>query len=115
MSLPARLPAEWRTRADELEPFAAPAAVAFRRAADELESALREAADTELTLTEAARESGYSDRRLRELIADGSIPQAGRKHAPRLRRGDLPKKAKAKDAGAGYDARADAAALLRAM
>jgi hypothetical protein len=112
---PAECPPAWRTRAAELERYAPAAAEAFRVVAGELDAALREQGDTELTLTEAARESGYSDRRLRELIADGSIPQAGRKGAPRVRRGDLPKKAKAKDAGAGYDARADAAQLLRSM
>jgi hypothetical protein len=111
---PADCLSAWRARAAELERYSPAAAEAFRVAAGELEQALREAADAELTLGEAARESGYSDRRLRELIADGSIPQAGRKGAPRIRRGDLPRKAKQKDAGT-YDAAADAAALLRAM
>lgn len=60
--------------------------------ADELEEALAAADDEELTLAEAAGESGYSKRRLRELLADGSIPNAGRTGAPRVRRADLPRK-----------------------
>jgi hypothetical protein len=45
-----------------------------------------------LTLDEASRESGYSTDHLRHLIADGTLANAGRKHAPRLRRVDLPRK-----------------------
>jgi hypothetical protein len=111
---PADYPSAWRARAAELERYAPAAAEAFRAAAGELEQALREQADELLTLSEASEASGYSTRRLRELLHDGVVPQAGRKNAPRLRRGDLPKKAKAKAAGT-YDAAADAAALFRAM
>ena len=105
------LPTAWRARADDLRPYAAPAAIAWERAADELEAALAAEADELLTLAEAAAESGYSDRRLRELIADGTIPQAGRKGAPRIRRGDLPRRAGRTEAAGGYDAAADARAL----
>jgi hypothetical protein len=109
---PADCPSAWRTRAAELERYAPAAAEAFRVAAGELEQALREAADAELTLSEAARESHYSTRRLRELIADGSIPQAGRKNAPRVRRGDLPRKSRPAAQTSGYDAAEDARRLL---
>lgn len=113
MLSPASLPTAWRDRADELEPYAGAAAEAFRRAADELEAALREQADEELTLAQAAEESGYSKRRLRELIADGVVPQAGRKHAPRVRRADLPVKpgSNGKSTSSAYDAATDAAEL----
>lgn len=111
---PGDLPNAWRSRAEELRPYAPAAAEAFLRAAAELEAALREAADAALTLTEASRESGYSARRLRELVAEGQVPNAGRKHAPRIRRADLPRKAK-KTNGGDYDAWADAAALLEKM
>jgi hypothetical protein len=111
---PGDLPATWRERSDELRPYAPAAAEAFARAADELAAAMAEAADEPLTLSEAAAESGYSERRLRELLADGSIPQAGRKHAPRIRRADLPRRAGSgkPDPTHGYDPDADAAALL---
>lgn len=112
MTVPDRLPDSWRDRADELERYAPPAAAAFREAADELEEALRLAAEESLTLQEAADESGYSTRRLRELLADGTIPQAGRKGAPRIRRGDLPiKPGAAAPTGYDYDVEADADAL----
>jgi hypothetical protein len=101
----------WRARADELEPYCPPAAVAWRAAADDLERAWREAADEALTLSEAAAESGYSASRLRHMVADGAIPNAGRKGAPRLRRADLPRKQK-KERHSGFDARAAARRLI---
>ena len=109
---PADLPTTWRSRADELEPYAPPVAQAFRRAAEELGEALREAADVELTLSEAARESGYSPRRIRELVAEGRLVNCGRKHAPRIRRADLPRKPRPNGDGGRYDVDADAASLL---
>jgi hypothetical protein len=102
---------EWRRNADLLERYGQPGAPLLRQCAAELESAEREAADEELKLTAAAIESGYSERRLRELIEEGRIPNRGRKGAPLLRRGDLPRKAK-KRAASSYDAAADARSLL---
>ena len=67
-------------------------AALYRRHAAELQEALREAADEVLTLAEASTVSGYSESRLRHLIADGTIPQAGERGRPRVRRGDLPSK-----------------------
>jgi hypothetical protein len=114
--IPADLPRTWRDRAGELRPYAPAAAVAWTRAADELEAALAAAADEELTLGEASSESGYSERRLRELLAEGAIPMAagGRKGRPRILRRDLPRRAGAARAAptGGYDADLDAAALL---
>ena len=78
----------------------------------QLREALRAASDESLTLAEAAAESGYSKRRLRELVPEGSVPNAGRKGAPRIRRGDLPRKAKA--ASDGFDAGAEARAIMGA-
>jgi hypothetical protein len=108
---PSDLAAAWRDRAGDLRPYAPAAAVAWERAADELDEALREAADESLTIGEAAAESGYSERRLRELIAAGQIPQAGRRHAPRIRRGDLPRRPGRTHCD-DYDPHADAAELL---
>ena len=108
------LSAEWRARADALQPFAPAAAAAFRQAAAELEEALRDAANEALPLADAARESGYSERRLRELMASGDLPNAGKKGRPRIRRADLPRKHRRARAaaGAGYDAADDARAVL---
>lgn len=111
------LAASFRDEATHAEPYNPGAAYAWRRAADAIEQAVREAADELLTLEQAAELSGYSAERLRHLIADGAIPQAGRKGAPRIRRGDVPRKAGKARAGAtagpqGYDPTADALSLL---
>ena len=73
---------------------------------------MKRAEDEELTLAESELASGYSKRRLSELIADGTIPNLGRKGAPRIRRADLPRKAKA--ASNGFDAGAEARAIMEA-
>ena len=46
-----------------------------------------------LTPTDGATESGYSAEYLGALIRQGKIQNAGRPHAPRIRRQDLPRKA----------------------
>ncbi len=83
----------WRQCADDLEPYNPGAANAFRHCADDLEATLRSAAIGELTLAEAAELSGYSVDHLARLVRDGKIPNAGRPRAPRIRRGDLPRRA----------------------
>ena len=45
-----------------------------------------------LTLVEAAAESGFSADHLGRLVRDGTIPNAGRPKAPRIRRRDLLRK-----------------------
>jgi hypothetical protein len=109
---PADLAAAWRCRAAELERFAPAAAVAFRDAADELAESLRAQADAELTLEQAAQASGYSPRRLRELLASGAIPNAGARGRPRIRRADLPRRARPANTNGDYDASEDARRLL---
>lgn len=62
---------------------------------DEVESALRAHAQQELDLQEAATESGYSKKRLRELVREGKIPDIrpeGSSGPIRVRRCDLPRK-----------------------
>ena len=56
---------------------------------DDLER--RHAALTEelLTIDQAAAESGYAYSSLQHLIADGVLPNAGRRGRPRVRRNDL--------------------------
>lgn len=74
--------------------------------AEELETALRTSLDETLTLSEAARVSGYSTSHLRRLLDEGRIPNAGQPGAPRIRLGDLPfKPGKAAPLGAMSAAR----------
>ena len=101
----------WLAEAERLDSLGCTeAAQTSRQLAHELQEALRRAEDEALTLSEAASVSGYSERRLRELIADGTIPNAGEKGRPRIRRGDLPRK-RSKATG-GFDAAAEVRAVL---
>jgi hypothetical protein len=59
----------------------------------DFEAVMRDCWDEPLNLTEAAAESGYSADYLGRLVKDGSIPNAGRPNAPRIRRANLPRKA----------------------
>ncbi len=62
----------------------------IRRLAAEMEEALKDDRDETLTIAEAALESDYSSEHLRKLVASGTIPNAGEKGRPRIRRRDLP-------------------------
>lgn len=62
---------------------------------DDIESALRAHVQEELDLAAAAAESGYSKKRLRELVREGKIPDVrpdGSSGRIRIRRCDLPRK-----------------------
>ncbi len=87
------LPATWRRQAKALRRYGGetPAVVLDRCAAD-LEDTLRERDETTLSLTQAARESGYSADHLGRLVREGKIPNAGRPGAPRIARRHLPRK-----------------------
>ena len=91
-STPQELVGYWRTHATEIESYAPHAAGAFHRAADQLEQALNQTALEALTLEQAATESGYSADHLGRLLREKKIPNAGRTHAPRILRRDLPRK-----------------------
>lgn len=106
----ADLPVIWTARAEELAPYAPAAAEAFRRAAAELEDARRAADEEVLSLTAAAAASGYSSDTLRHMVANGRIPNAGRRGAPRIRRADLPRRAPQDTA---YSPAADALSIVR--
>ena len=109
------LAARWREEADLLRGYgASEAGAAAELHAQQLTEAIEEAEHEELTLGEAARASHYSKRRLRELVADGSIPNVGRKGAPRIKRKDLPKRAKSKK-GSDFDASTEARSILGGM
>ena len=108
---PVELVTLWLTRADELAPYAAPAAEAFRCAANELSTVLSTAENEILTLGQAAAESGYSHDSLRHLVSDGKVPNAGRRGAPLIRRGDLPRRPQR--TASSYDAGEDALSIVR--
>ncbi len=86
-----KLPAAWRRQAKTLRRYGGNAlATAIERCADELEGTIQERDETTLTLTDAARESGYTREHLGRLVRDGKIPNAGRPNAPRIARRHLP-------------------------
>jgi len=72
------------------------AATWLTQAATDVREAVLEWNEEVLGIPDAARESGYSADRLRELVREGEIPNAGRPHKPQVKRADLPKKAKAR-------------------
>lgn len=109
------LAASWRARAEDLERFAPSAAEAFRACAEELEQEIRARADQLVDQAEAARLSGLSTRRIRDLEAGGHLRNFGRKGAPRYRVGDLPVRRGPDRQGGGYDPEADADELLGRM
>lgn len=109
------LPALWRSKAEGLRPFAEPVARAFEQAADDLQAVVDAEDAVLLTLEEAASLSGYSTDHLARQVRAGTIQNAGRKGAPRVRARDLPRKAAvARRSPAPYDPAADARELLSA-
>ena len=106
------LVAGWRKDAGLLRGYgASEAAASAELHAEQLTEAIGQAADEELTLSESASASGYSKRRLSELLADGTIENVGRRGAPRIRRGDLPTRAKSKK-GSDFNAASEAREIL---
>jgi hypothetical protein len=106
---PASLLIAWRERAAHLQQFGDPnAARLWQLAAVELEQALKALGEETLTLVEAAALSGYSADHLGWLLKKGKLRNYGRRHAPRLRRGDLPIKSPAKPGRPPHQQRAAA-------
>ncbi len=58
----------------------------------DFDEALRVETDTLRTLTDAARECGYSADSLGRMVRAGKTPNDGRAGAPRVGRGDLPRR-----------------------
>src|SRR5258708_3998484 len=86
---------QWRREAELLRRCAANEAATTREdCAAQLEAYERARSLEALTLTDASAESGYSKDHLALLVAKGAIENAGQKHAPRIRRRDLPRKPK---------------------
>lgn len=77
--------------------------------AEDVEAAVRDYRREELTVAEAAAESGYSEKSLRRMVREGRIPDrrpsGSQGGAIRIRRRDLPRKP-----GAERDAVSDAVA-----
>jgi hypothetical protein len=89
------LSAEWRKEAARLRGWGAVAqAEAIERCAGELEAKVREQELEAITLDEAVEWSGQSYSTIQKKVASGVLENVGRKHAPRVRRGDLPRKGK---------------------
>lgn len=84
----------WSQRADELKRLAAnvDGHKVITEMLSDLELLFREEDSEQLTLQKAAQESGYSPDHLGREVRAGRIPNVGRPKAPRIRRGDLPRK-----------------------
>jgi hypothetical protein len=89
---PAALVVAWRERASLLRRYAPEVANAWEDAAGELEARLRETEADLLTLQAAARETGYSADHLGRLVKAGRLANHGKSGAPKVRRGELPRK-----------------------
>lgn len=88
-----RLAERWESEAQLLRRHGCvSAATTAELHAGQLRDALREVEFEALTLEEAAQLSGYSYSHLSDLIREGTVPNAGRKGSPRIRRSDLPRK-----------------------
>jgi len=90
------LAARWLQEADLLDRYGCSSvAETCRMHADELEAAWKEWEGEELTIKEAAQESGYSPEQLRKLVRDGEIPDLrpeGSQGPIWIRRCDLPRR-----------------------
>lgn len=107
-----QLATRWRGEAEILRRRgAAIQADLLEGCAEELLAAASEWDARVLSLDEAAAESGYSLEHLGRLLRQGRLPNAGRKHAPRIRRQDLPSRV-TPPRDARYDPRTDARNLL---
>ena len=88
---PAELPDDWRALAAQQRRLGADAqARILEFCADELAAALMRAGDELLSLSRAAKESGYSLDHLSRMVREGRIPNSGRHSKPLIRRKDLP-------------------------
>jgi hypothetical protein len=91
---PAAFLAKWRAEREKLSRYGqmVDPTLLLDDVLREAELAFRAVNEGLLRLSEAAAESRYSASHLARLVRDGKIPNAGRPHAPRIRRTDLPRK-----------------------
>jgi hypothetical protein len=71
--------------------------------ASELEADQRQRELEVLSLEQAAFESGYTYSALQKMVADGKVENFGKKGSPRIRRADLPRKARKETADFATD------------
>lgn len=106
------LAAGWRKDADLLRDHGATeAATTTEKHAEEVVAAVERADNEHLTLAQGSVESHYAVRTLRQKVASGEIPNAGKKNAPRIRRGDLPTRVGSRKAEP-FDASTEAQSIL---
>lgn len=87
---------EWRDDAERLRRYGCDRlAETCERHADELEDAFEAYRHEELTVSEAAEETGYSEDWLRQMVREGKIPDTrppGSQGTIHIKRRDLPRK-----------------------
>jgi hypothetical protein len=108
----------WEKRRDEYTRLRAQvdAATLIDHLLADLATVIIDAGASLLTLTQAAHVCGYSADHLGRLVRTGQLTNHGRRHAPRVRSGDLPRRIQRQPAVPGgapttYDPVADAWAL----
>lgn len=101
--------ARWREEAEVLRAYGADGpAAACERHAEELEDAWAAYWRTELSVQQAAEESGYSVSYLRDCVREGKIPDSrpeGSQGRIRIRRAHLPRKPASADEESDPDVR----------
>ena len=89
---------KWRAKAGELLGYGASEAVAtLKTCAAELDDCINQWETEPLTLQEAAEESRYTYSSLQQMVAGERLRNVGTKNAPRILRGDLPRKPRPPD------------------
>jgi hypothetical protein len=84
---------KWRREAERDEQRGLKEFATFgRHFADDLNSWTKQYNEEELTLDEAAKESGYTKDHLFRLIYDRKLKNVGEPRSPRIQRQDLPRK-----------------------
>jgi hypothetical protein len=108
----------WTQRRDDFARFRAQidAVTLIDQLLADLDEATRDQHARLLTLTQAAHACGYSADHLGRLVRAGQLTNHGRRHAPRVRLGDLPRRLTRRPeplggGRTGYDPVADAWAL----
>ena len=104
---------EFAVRCEELKAQVSAAALA-RSIISSLRQFRTDLVESSMSLSEAARRTGYSSDHLGRLIREGKVHNAGRKGSPRIRLGDLPKRNTSKLAPGireSYDPATDARSL----
>lgn len=107
----ARLVANWNNRSQELAPYSEAAAVAWRRATEELAECLAEEGNCLLSVAEAALLSGRHRDTIGNALKNGTLRNHGKPFRP-LVMSSYP--AIARPMSAGYDDTTDARAFLGA-